>query len=119
MDADMLTRLGQALRSRRQARHLSQLQLAERVARSRARISEMESDLLNGRPSKDRLGLLLEVCDALGLELVLVPRDRLGVVRHLLAEDLPRSSNPAPRPLFEELFVDLGDDDEDATREVK
>lgn len=118
MAADMLTRLGQALRSRRQARHLTQPQLAERVARSRTRISEMESDLLNGRPSKDRLGLLLEVCDALDLEPVLVPRDRLGVMRRLLAEAPSTTSNPTPRPLFEDLFVDLGDDD-DATREVK
>ena len=115
MHTDFLTAMGQVLRSRRQARGWSQPDLARRLGRARARISELEGDLLHGRVSRDRLSLLAEACDALDLVPVLVPRERAHAVERLIG-DMPsqRITLAAPRA-FDDLFVDLGEDDEEDT----
>ncbi len=68
--------LGSQLRAARKARSMTQPDLAQRLGRDRARISELERDLINGRKSKDRLTLLLDCCDALGIMPLLVPKER-------------------------------------------
>ena len=80
----LLPRLGTALRQARLSRGLSQAQVADRVGRATPRISELESDLLHDKSGRDRLALLADVCDALGLALLAVPRERLPRVQSLL-----------------------------------
>ena len=70
--------VGDQLRALRVKRGWSQPALAERVGRNRARISELERDLTNNRLGRDRLTLFAEVCDALDVVPVLVPRARSG-----------------------------------------
>lgn len=105
----LLPRLGAALRQARLSRGLTQAQVAHRVGRAMPRISELESDLLHNRPGRDRLALLADVCDALGLALVAVPRERLERVEVLL--DVAATSRQVPeRPsVFDELFIDLSE----------
>lgn len=108
--------LGEALRIRRKARRLTQPMLAARVGRSSPRISELERDLLNGRAGKDRLGLLVQVCDALDLVPMLVPREQAQTVRRLIGSaPPPAGTQPAGRP-FDELFVDLSEDEHEEDR---
>ena len=91
--------------------------MAERVQRGPARIAEMEADLLQGRTHRDRLTLLLEICDSLDLVPLLVPRARAREVEALLGLSLTDPAAPmvpgaAPR-VFDEVFVDLGGDDDE------
>lgn len=62
-------RLGAAIRARRLDLDLSQDQFAEQLGLLRSRVSAIE----NGRIGQTRL--LLEVCTALGLELLALPRE--------------------------------------------
>lgn len=105
--------LGEQLRRVRRSRGLSQTGLAQRLGRDRARISEFERDLAGGRMGRDRLTLFAEICDALDLIPVVVPRARAAEIRALIGdgtgEDRPRRS---PSTAFDELFVDLDDDGE-------
>jgi transcriptional regulator with XRE-family HTH domain len=78
--------LGQQLRAARRRRHLSQAQLAARVGRNAARISELERDLITNRLGRDRLTLVAEICDALDLVPVFVSRARLGQAIELAGE---------------------------------
>ncbi len=113
MRSDLLRPVGEALRTRRQDRGLSQPELARRLGRARARITELEVDLINGRIGRDRLALLAEACDELDLAPVLVPREQLGAI---LAQLTPHHAAAAPTAgrAFDDLFVDLsGEDDED------
>lgn len=111
MRAPVFPGLGEQLKRARQHRQMTQPALAARVGRDRARISELERDLANNRLGRDRLTLLAEICDALDLVPVLVPRDRAAAVR---AEVDGAGPGPAgrsvPRTTFEEVFVDLSED---------
>jgi hypothetical protein len=111
MHNDLLRSVGEALRTRRRERGLSQPELARRLGRARARISELEVDLINGRVGRDRLALLAEACDELDLAPVLVPRERLGMI---LAQLQPGHATPAPSAdrAFDDLFVDLSGEDD-------
>lgn len=112
MRESLLPPLGAALRARRRARTLTQPMLAARVGRSAPRISDLERDLLAGRTGRDRLALLAEVCDALDLVPVLVPRERLQAVRRELEVQTPTTpTGPAGR-VYDEVFVDLSADEE-------
>ena len=116
MDADPLEAIGHALRARRRARRLTQPELASRLGRSPARISELENGLVRGKIGRDRLGLLAEASDALELVPMLVPREHAKAVHRLLQD-----SDHAPAPLassrvFDELFVDLSEPSEDDLR---
>lgn len=61
--------LGASIRSNRSARHLSQTDLAKRAGVSRKWVSELESG-----KSTVEVGLVLQVLDALDLDIRLVPR---------------------------------------------
>ena len=107
--------LGEQLRSLRAERNWSQPALAERLGRDRARISELERDLASNRLGRDRLTLFAEICDALDVVPVLVPKARTAEVRQMVEHSAGPSRVPAPvRPAFDELFVDLGDDEQPA-----
>ncbi|CAO3427811.1 hypothetical protein [Azospirillum endophyticum] len=110
--------LGRHLVASRKARGLSQRAMAERVQRGPARVAEMEADLLHARAHRDRLTLLLDMCDSLDLVPMLVPRARAREVEALLGLGLadtaaPAAAGTAPR-VFDEVFVDLGGDDDEA-----
>jgi transcriptional regulator with XRE-family HTH domain len=112
--ASVFRTLGEQLKRARKDRAMSQAELARRVGRSVTRVSELERDLNGGRWGRDRLTLFAEICDTLDLEPVLVPRARVGEVGRLLGQSL--DSPPAQGPVtsrFDDLFVDLGDEDED------
>jgi len=63
--------LGQLLAARRKALQLSQGRLAERVGISQNRLSELETD-----PARLTFDRLLELTNALGLELTLQEKER-------------------------------------------
>jgi len=111
MRATVLHQLGLQLREARTGRGLTQPALASRLGRDRARISELERDLINGRLGRDRLTLLLEICDALDLTPLLVPAARVPAVRELVSGPVRPASAPAATTAFDDLFVDLGDDE--------
>ncbi|WP_241215513.1 helix-turn-helix transcriptional regulator [Sphingomonas sp. ABOLH] len=105
--------VGDQLRALRVKRGWSQPALAERVGRNRARISELERDLTNNRLGRDRLTLFAEVCDALDVVPVLVPRALATEIR--LQVEPTKAANIIGMPIrsaFDELFVDLGEDEE-------
>jgi transcriptional regulator with XRE-family HTH domain len=105
--------LGAQLRSWRAKRKLSQPAVAQRLGRDRARISELERDLIGERWGRDRLTLFAEVCDVLNVVPVLVPRDRAADIRHLVEGTSESRFNRPIRSTFDELFVDLDHQDED------
>jgi transcriptional regulator with XRE-family HTH domain len=110
----VLNTLGEQIKRARKSRKMTQAQLAARVGRSMPRISELERDLESNRWGRDRLTLFAEICDALDLIPLLVPRARAAEVEALL--DRQRALGGAHRPVptsFDDLFVDLGDDEED------
>lgn len=114
MEKTIFFELGRQLRILREQRGWTQPDMASRVGRSPARISELERDLLNGRWGRDRLTLFAEMCDALGVVPVLVPQERVTSVRDMIgARNKHVHSLEAPGSAFDDLFVDLGDDDED------
>lgn len=114
MSESIFAILGAQLRNWRSKKGLSQPALAQRLGRNRARISELERDLANERWGRDRLTLFAETCDALDLVPVLVPRGRATEILRLVegAEGSADFHRPV-RSAFDELFVDLGDEDEE------
>ncbi|WP_207461477.1 helix-turn-helix transcriptional regulator [Azospirillum sp. SYSU D00513] len=107
-------RLSQQLRQARQDSGLTQQDVAERLGRTRGRLSELEAGLAEGKALRDRLSLFLDMAEALGVVPVLVPRSRIADVEALL-EDRPVVPGPASPPrVLDEVFVDLsGEDDEE------
>lgn len=107
----ILSVLGDQLREARHRANLSQAQLAQRVGRSPTRISELERDFKHNRWGRDRLTLFVEICDALGVEPILVPRARTAEVREYMdqTDDFARPRGE-PTSAFDELFVDLDDE---------
>jgi len=113
MKQSILRDLGLQLKEARARRKLTQPALAARLGRDRARISELERDLLNERLGRDRLALLLEICDALDLTPMLVPAARANDVRAILTPAPARPAPPqAPTTAFDDVFVDLSDDED-------
>jgi transcriptional regulator with XRE-family HTH domain len=113
MQMSIFAILGEQLRAFRHARSLSQPALAERLGRNRARISELERDLIGERWGRDRLTLFAEICDALDIVPILVPRAQALDIRQRI--DVTRTINfyEPVRSAFEELFVDLDAEDEE------
>ncbi len=112
MNATIFSAIGEQLRALRAERGWSQPALAERLGRDRARISEIERDLASNRLGRDRLTLFAEICDALDVVPVLVPRARVEEVRQLVGKSAMGHVRTIPvRPAFDELFVDLGDEE--------
>ena len=117
MRNDIFQQLGGALKAARRSRGLTQDQLARRLGREQGRVSELETDLTRGRLGKDRLTLLAEICDALDLVPVLVPRSQVGAQPGKpppVQGSWTHHTHIAPRSTFDELFVDLGDEDEES-----
>jgi transcriptional regulator with XRE-family HTH domain len=116
MSPTIFSMIGEQLRSFRAARGWSQPALAERLGRNRARISEIERDFANNRLGRDRLTLFAEMCDALDVVPVLVPKTRAADIRRQIdrSSAIPPTSLPV-RPAFEELFIDLGDEEDVAS----
>jgi transcriptional regulator with XRE-family HTH domain len=108
----IFARLGQQLRSVRKQRGLSQSELADRVGRSSTRVSELERDLAGDRWGRDRLTLFAEICDALDLVPVLVPRARVDEVERIVEGKTTPAGRPRPSTAFDDLFVDLDNDKE-------
>lgn len=98
--------LGKQLRIARRRRAMSQHDLAYRVGRDKARISELERDLSANRMGRDRLTLLADLCDALDLVPLLVPKGRLVEAKRLL-DPRPPGSAPRVATVFDDVFVDL------------
>ncbi|OHT19113.1 helix-turn-helix domain-containing protein [Edaphosphingomonas haloaromaticamans] len=113
MNAEILKQLGDDLRNARRARGLTQPELASRLGRDRARISELERGLRNNRASRDRLTLVAEICDALGLVPLLVPAARAAEVRALIAPQQVTRGGNTTGSAFEDVFVDLSDENGD------
>lgn len=112
MELAILTMIGQQLISARKERGLNQGDLAERLGRDRARISELDRDLANNRLGRDRLTLFAEMCDALDLVPVLIPKSRLSELRPLISE-IPKQHPSGEAPsAFDDLFIDLDERDQ-------
>ena len=113
MNLSSFAQLGRQVREERLKADMSQRNLASRVGRNAVRISEFERDLLKDRWGRDRLTLLVEICDALALDIVLVPRVRAAEIEALIRgapSSLPQGDvNSA----FDDLFVDLGDEEDE------
>lgn len=113
MGKTIFTDMGNQIRNIRTRRDLTQFDLASRVGRNPARISELERDLLNGRMGRDRLTLFAEICDALDVAPVLVPRSDQAEVTKLLNPPPQSMKNfGASNTAFDDVFVDLTDDEE-------
>ena len=113
MVSTIFSMLGEQVRALRADRGWSQPALAKRLGRDRARISELERDLASNRMGRDRLTLFAEVCDALDVIPVLVPRARATEVRQQFERQNITNVTTVPvRPAFDELFIDLGDEEE-------
>jgi transcriptional regulator with XRE-family HTH domain len=106
----ILRDLGTQLKAVRATRGLTQPDLANRLGRDRARISEFERDLLNAKVGRDRFALFVEICDALDLTPLLVPRTKLAAVAEMLGPRSLRTQTPAAgSTAFDDVFVDLSD----------
>lgn len=112
MNRSTLVSLGQQIRQERVRLNMSQRELASRVGRNAVRISEFERDLLHERWGRDRLTLLVEICDALGLDIVLVPRSRASEIESLIRGAPATMPQGDVTSAFDDLFVDLGDEGE-------
>ncbi|MBB6305568.1 MULTISPECIES: helix-turn-helix domain-containing protein [Rhizobium] len=111
MGTTIFNTLGEQLLAARKQRGLSQPALATRLGRDRARISELERDLATDRRGRDRLTLFAEICDALDLVPVLLPKSRIGEVRQLIGDAGDQLNKGTAVSAFEELFIDLDEDD--------
>ena len=113
MNFSSLASLGRQIRQDRLKADMSQRDLASRVGRNAVRISEFERDLLKGRWGRDRLTLLVEICDALALDIVLVPRARAAEIESLVRGAPSSTPQGDVTSAFDDLFVDLGDDEDE------
>ncbi|AYG76790.1 helix-turn-helix transcriptional regulator [Rhizobium sp. CCGE532] len=111
MSTTIFNTLGEQLLAARKRRGLSQPALATRLGRDRARISELERDLATDRRGRDRLTLFAEICDALDLVPVLLPKSRMGEVRQLIGDAREHQNKGTAVSAFDELFIDLDEDD--------
>ena len=106
--------LSRQIRERLFDREMTQTVLANQVHRSPARISELLRSLDKDVRKQDRLGLLQDIAEVLQMEIVLIPRDKSDQVMQALGDsgDAAMSLDPASRSIFDELFIDLGADDD-------
>ena len=112
MNFSIFASLGRQIRQERLKADMSQRDLASRVGRNAVRISEFERDLLQERWGRDRLTLLAEICDALALDIVLVPRARADEIESLVRGTPSSPPQGDVTSAFDDLFVDLGDDED-------
>jgi transcriptional regulator with XRE-family HTH domain len=113
MNFSTFASLGRQIRQERRKADMSQRDLASRVGRNAVRISEFERDLLKDRWGRDRLTLLVEICDALALDIVLVPRSRAAEIESLVRGTPSSVPQENVTSAFDDLFVDLGNDEDE------
>jgi transcriptional regulator with XRE-family HTH domain len=113
MNFSTFASLGRQIRQERRKADMSQRDLASRVGRNAVRISEFERDLLKDRWGRDRLTLLVEICDALALDIVLVPRSRAAEIESLVRGTPSSVPQEDVTSAFDDLFVDLGNDEDE------
>ena len=89
------------VRKARKRQRMSQCELAERTGIHQTRLSRIENGLVDARVSD-----AIQMARAVGLELVLVPRQALPTVYRLMSEH----TGDGPRPSAVELLVGRGDD---------
>lgn len=109
------------IRERLFDRELTQAALAARIHRSPARISELLRSLDRDVRKQDRLGLLQDIAEVLQMELVLAPLEKSDQVMQALGpgRDATMSLEPAPPSVFDELFIDLGSEEDDPGKEPR
>ena len=92
----------------------NQQKVASDLGKAPARISDLLRGLDTGKSVNDRLTLMVEMADLLGMVPVLVPKRQLEQVMTILgqAPPTPMTGGSAPS-LFDDVFIDLSDDDED------
>lgn len=107
-------RIASQIEKAREDRNLTLRDLARLVARDPARLSEIETGRAN--PSLDNL---VDLGDALGLELVMVPKEKLDQVLRLILDEPqihpPADFSPTSR---EDVLIDgshLMEEDDEAT----
>jgi len=113
MNFSTFASLGRQIRHERLKAEMSQRELASRVGRNAVRISEFERDLLRDRWGRDRLTLLVEICDALALDIILVPRARAAEIESLVRGASSSIPQEDVTSAFDDLFVDLGEEGEE------
>ncbi len=113
MRDEIFQRLGRTLKAARLRRGLTQPELASRLGRTTSRISELETDLARGRLGKDRLTLLAEICDALDLVPVLIPRDQVSTIEQQIGRTDRKPGASVQGSVFDDVFVDLFDADDE------
>lgn len=109
-----MSNLSGQIRERLFEREMTQTVLATWVHRSPARISELLRSLDGDSRKQDRLSLLQDIAEVLQMQLVLAPREKLDAVMQAIgpSRDATMSLEPAPPSMFDELFIDLGAEDE-------
>lgn len=90
------------LKAQRKAKKLSQLELAAKIDAPQSYISKIESGTVNLT-----LASTVEIARTLGLELMLIPRNKMLVVEGILAAKIPGEN--IQRPAY---IPDKGDEDE-------
>jgi transcriptional regulator with XRE-family HTH domain len=101
LNEDTKVRLGNQLAEARRRRHWTQADLTQRLTQPASRLSVIESGKAN-----TTVDTLAAIGDALGLSLVLVPKDRLADVTTLVSQS--DSIKPLPtevRSVYEDVFI--------------
>lgn len=91
----LIEHIADELKAARKSSGLSQRMLGARTGLTQAQVSKIENALVD-----PRLSTLLELTRALGLEITLVPRARVPLVRRLLGRDSDGTTIDASRPLY-------------------
>lgn len=82
--------------------------LASAINRPASRISEFMNSLAQATPHRDRMTTFIDMCDALGVVPVLVSRERLNEVEHLIGRtSVVRSPSRLVQNVYDETFIDL------------
>jgi transcriptional regulator with XRE-family HTH domain len=107
---DQVKGLVRSLREAREAKSLTQTDLARRMGRVQSRISEVEAG-----EADPRLSTAVFMAEALGQQLVLIPKDRIKEVQQLLGRGAPSDQTGSTvQSVFDEVFIPdpLDEDDE-------
>ena len=85
----LTTQLSQHLRSFRQLRGMTQIQLAKYLGLTQSRIAEIEAD-----PGRVSVENLLKILSALNIQLVLQDKSDLGITQLIPTTSTPKTDEP-------------------------
>jgi transcriptional regulator with XRE-family HTH domain len=106
---DQVKGLVRMLREVREAKGLTQSDLARRLGRVQSRISEVEAG-----EADPRLSTAAFMAEALGQQLVLIPKDRIKEVQQLLGRGAASvQTGGAVQSVFDEVFIPDPPDEDD------